>query len=142
MNVKQALKAKNKLTVRINELYSLAKSYNSIEEGNPRRYSVVGLLNEAEELTKELVDLKTKIHQANQPVYGKIFLMAELKGKVKQLKGMSCEEGKVTERFGSIQSVKEVEINIAQKDQMIKDLENQIEGLQDELDVHNATTTI
>jgi hypothetical protein len=142
MNVKQALKAKNKLTTQIKALYEIAKNHNSIEEGNLRRYSVNGVLNDAEELTKELVDLKTKIHQANQPVYGKIFLMAELKGKVKQLKGMSCEEGKVTERFGSIQSVKEVEINIAQKDQMIKDLENQIEGLQDELDVHNATTTI
>jgi hypothetical protein len=142
MNVKQALKAKTKITTRINELYSLAKSYNSIEEGNPRRYSVVGLLNEAEELTKELVDLKARIHTANQPVYGKIFLMAELKGRVKNLKAMSCEEGKVTERYGSVQSVKEVEINIAQKDAMVREIEEQIEKLQDELDVHNATTTI
>ncbi len=142
MTVKQALKAKAKLTTRISECYGSAKSYNSIEEGNLRRYSVVGLLNEAEELTKELVDLKVKIHQANLPVYGKIFLMAELKGRVKNLKAMSCEEGKVTERYGSIQSVKEVEINIAQKDAMIKEVEEQIEKLQDELDVHNATTLI
>jgi len=131
MNVKQALKAKNKLTVRINELYSLAKSYNSIEEGNPRRYSVVGLLNEAEELTKELVDLKTRIHLANQPVYGKIFLMAELKGRVKQLKSISCEEGKVTERYGSTVAIKEVELDVVQKDNLIKGIEAQIEGLQD-----------
>jgi len=96
MNVKQALKAKNKLTTQIKSLYDIAKSHNSIEEGNLRRYSVNGVLNEAEELTKELVDLKVKIHQ----------------------------------------------INIAQKDQMIKDLEYQIEGLQDELDIHNATTSI
>ncbi len=142
MNVKQALKAKNKLTVRINECYSLAKSYNSIEEGNTRRYSVIGLLNEANELTRELVDLKARIHQANQPVYGKIFLMAELKGRVKQLKSISCEEGKVTERYGSIQSVKEVELDVVQKDAMIKQLEAEIEQLQDELDVHNATTNI
>lgn len=142
MNVKQALKAKNKLTTRINELYSLAKAYNSIEEGNARRYSVIGLLNEANELTRELVDLKAKIHTANQPVYGKIFLMAELKGRVKQLKSISCEEGKVTERYGSIQSVKVVELDVVQKDAMIKQLEAEIEQLQDELDVHNATTNI
>jgi hypothetical protein len=142
MNVKQALKAKTKITTRINELYSLAKSYNSIEEGNPRRYSVVGLLNEAEELTKELVDLKARIHTANQPVYGKIFLMAELKGRVKNLKAISCEEGKVTERYGSTVAVKEVEMDIVQRDAMVKQLEAQIEQLQDELDVHNATTTI
>ena len=142
MNVKQALKAKTKITTRINELYSLAKSYNSIEEGNPRRYSVVGLLNEAEELTKELVDLKARIHTANQPVYGKIFLMAELKGRVKNLKAISCEEGKVTERYGSTVAVKEVEIDIVQRDAMVKQLEDEIEKLQNELDVHNATTAI
>ena len=142
MNVKQALKAKNKITTLINEIYTLTKAYNSIEEGNPRRYSVVGLLNEANELTRELVDLKAKIHTANQPVYGKIFLMAELKGRVKQLKAISCEEGKVTERYGSTVALKEVEIDIVQKDAMIKQLEDEIEKLQDELDVHNATATI
>ena len=142
MNVKQALKVKNKLVTDLKAQFEILKKYNSIEEGNPRRYSVVGLLNEAEELTKELVDLKARIHTANQPVYGKIFLMAELKGRVKNLKAMSCEEGKVTERYGSVQSVKEVEINIAQKDAMVREIEEQIEKLQDELDVHNATTTI
>lgn len=142
MNVKQALKAKNKLTTRINELYSLAKTYNSIEDGNPRKYSVVGLLNEAEELTKELVELKAKIHKANQPVYDKIFLMAELKGMVKQLKGLPCDEGKQSERYGTVVSVKVVEIDIVRKNEMIKELEAKIEQLQDVLDVHNATTNI
>jgi hypothetical protein len=142
MNVKQALKAKNKLTTKIKELYSIAKDNNSIEQGNPRRYSIVGVLNEANELTKELVDLKAKIHRANQPVYDKIFLMAELKGRVKQLKGIGCEEGKVTERYGSLQAIKEVEINIVQRNEMIENLEAEIEQLQDELDTHNAITQI
>jgi hypothetical protein len=142
MNVKQALKAKNKLTAKIKELYAIAKDNNSIEQGNPRRYSVIGVLNEANELTKELVDLKAKIHTANLPVYGKIFLMSELKGRVKQLKAIGCEEGKVTERYGSLQAIKEVEINIVQRNEMIENLEAQIEQLQDELDTHNAITQI
>ncbi len=40
MNVKQALKAKNKLVGEIKECYKIIQSQNSIEEGNPRRYSV------------------------------------------------------------------------------------------------------
>ena len=68
--------------------------------------------------------------------------MAELKGRVKQLKAISCEEGKVNERYGSIVSVKEVELDITQRDAMIKQLEADIEQLQDELDIHNATTNI
>lgn len=142
MTVKQALKEKNKLVTEIKSLYDIARNYNSIEEGNPRRYSVNGSLQRAQELTTKLVELKSKIHRANAPVYDKIFLMAELKMRAKLIKSMGCEEGKTTERYGSIVSVKEVEINVAQKDQMVKDIELQIEKLQDELDVHNATTSI
>lgn len=142
MTVKQALKAKNKLVADIKACYDIVEKHNSIEEGNPRRYSVKAKLDEAADLTKQLVDLKTRIHKANQPVYDKIFYMAELKGMVKQLKKLSVEEGKVTERYGSIQSVKEVEINVADRDQMVKTIELAIEKLQDELDVHNATTNI
>ena len=142
MTVKQALKEKNKLVTEIKSLYDIARNYNSIEEGNPRRYSVNGSLQRAQELTTKLVELKSKIHRANAPVYDKIFLMAELKMRAKLIKSMGCEEGKTTERYGSIVSIKEVEINVAQKDQMVKDIELQIEKLQDELDVHNATTKI
>lgn len=142
MNIKQALKLKNKLTAQIAELYRLAKTYNSIEEGNPRRYSIVQLLNQANALTNELVDLKTQIHLANGPVYGKIFRLAELKGRAKQIAGIGCEEGKVTERYGSTVSIKEAEMNVIERDNLLRQLETEIEQLQDELDIHNATTTI
>lgn len=142
MTIKQALKEKNKIVTEIKSLYDVARSYNSIEEGNPRRYSVKGSLERANELTKKLVELKTKIHRANAPVYDKIFLMAELKMRAKLIKTMGCEEGKVNERYGSIVSVKEVEINVSERDQIVKDLELEIEKLQDILDVHNATTSI
>lgn len=142
MNVKQALKEKNKLVTSIKALQEIVKTHNSIEEGNVRRYSVVATLATITDLTAQLVDLKSRIHKANQPVYHKIFLMAELKGQVKLLRTMPVDEGKVSERFGSSFSVKEVEINIAERDTMVKSLEKQIEQLQDELDVHNATTEI
>lgn len=142
MTVKQALKQKNKLVTEIKSLYDTARNYNSIEEGNPRRYSVKECLDQATELTKQLVELKAKIHRANAPVYEKIFLMSELKTRVKQLKAMGCEEGKVTERYGSVASVKTVEINIAEKDVMVKSIEAEIEMLQEELDTHNAITKI
>lgn len=142
MNVKQALKEKNKLITSIKALQEIVKTHNSIEEGNVRRYSVVTTLGTITDLTTQLVDLKSRIHKANQPVYHKIFLMAELKGQVKLLRTMPVDEGKVSERFGSSFSVKEVEINIAERDTMVKSLEKQIEQLQDELDVHNATTEI
>ena len=59
------------------------------------------------------------------------------------LKLIPVDEGKVSDRYSlSNQSVKEVELNIAERNAMIKGLEAEIEQLQDELDIHNATATI
>ncbi len=142
MNVSQALKQKNKLIVELKKQYQIAQKFNSQEEGNIRRYSVQNALDRAVELTMELTDLKTKIHLANAPVYDKIFRMAELKNRIKELRKIPTDEGKTEARFSSVASVKEVEINIAQLDGMVQFLEARIEEIQAELDVHNATTQI
>ena len=142
MNIKQALKLKNKLVTQMKEQYEIAKAHNSIEQGNPRRYSALKAIGEAEKLAIELAELKTKIHLANAPVYDLIFQMSELKNQIKQLKSIPVEEGKVTERYGSVTSIKEVELDIAQRDTIVKGLENKIEAIQDKLDTHNATTEL
>lgn len=142
MNVKQALKQKNKLVAELKEQFGILQKYNSIEEGNPRRYSMADTLDKIRTISVQLVELKAKIHRANQPVYEKIFELAEFKGMIKELKKVSTEEGKVNERYGSIVSVKQVELNVVDVENIIKNLEKSIEQLQDELDVHNATTQI
>lgn len=142
MNVSQALKQKNKLAVELKKQYTIAQRFNQIEEGNIRRYSVQEALDKAVGLTLELTELKTKIHLANAPVYGKIFRMAELKSRIKELKQIPTQEGKQAGSYGSNETVKEVEINIAEIDKMIEHLESQIEEIQSELDIHNSTTQI
>ena len=142
MNIKQALKLKNKLVANIKACYAVIQSQNSIEKGNPRRYSVVDKINEVQKYTNELVEIKRQIHTANQPVFEKIFLMAELKGMVKELKKMSVEEGKQSERYSLGTSEKEVELSVVDRDTIIASLEETIERLQDELDTYNATTEI
>jgi hypothetical protein len=142
MNIKQALKLKNKLVTQMKEQYEIAKAHNSIEQGNPRRYSALDAINKATELSNSLIELKTKIHLANAPVYGLIFQMSELKNQIKQLKSLPVDEGKVTERYGSIITIKEAEVNIAERDDIVKSIENQIEEIQDKLDTHNTITEL
>jgi hypothetical protein len=142
MNVKQALKAKNKLVTDLKAQYEILKRYNSIEEGNPRRYSMQNTLDKIHQLSNELVELKAQIHKANQPVYEKIFALAELKGMIKELRKVPTEEGKSSDRYSSVISVKVVELDVVTIDGIVKTLEEAIEKLQDELDVHNATTQI
>ena len=142
MNVKQALKVKNKLVTDLKANFEILKKYNSIEEGNPRRYSMKDTLDKITNLSNELVELKAQIHRANQPVYDKIFALAELKGLVKELKKVPTEEGKINERYGSVVSVKEVELNVVDIQNKVNILTTKIEEIQNELDIHNANTNI
>jgi hypothetical protein len=142
MNVKQALKVKNKLVTDLKAQYQILQRYNSIEEGNPRRYSMEDTLAKIETLQIELVGLKTQIHRANAPVYDKIFQLAELKGLVKELMKVPTDEGKQTERYGSVQSIKEVELNIVEIGEIVETLQIKIEAVQNELDIHNSNTNI
>ena len=142
MNVKQALKLKNKLITDLKVQYGILQRFNSIEEGNPRRYSMADTLVKINELSNELVELKAKIHRANAPVYDKIFDLAEVKGLIKELKKVPTDEGKQVERYGSVASVKEVELTIVDIQAIVDKLQERIEVLQNELDIHNANTQI
>jgi hypothetical protein len=144
MNIKQALKKKNKLIGMINEEFVKASQYNVVEEGNPRPYSAVEAIGKWMQLTNDLIVLKTQIHKANLPVYDKIFELSELKNQVKFLKTLNCTSGKVSGgRWGEGEPViKHAEINVVEKDKMVKNLEIRIETLQDELDQWNHNTSI
>ena len=144
MTIKQALKQKNKLIKNITENTKLMQQYNAIEVGNKRPYSSSELFEKVSKEMVELTNLKTKIHVANTPVLSKIFEMSEMKSLIASLKKMDCTEGKSNRDRYRLDSeiVMTSEISLVQRNQIIKDLEERIEKVQDELDVFNATTTI
>jgi hypothetical protein len=145
MNVKKALKEKNRLVKEIQELYTRLSQYNSIEVGNKRPYSVRESLELLNQKSNELVELKTKIHNANTPVYDKIFRLSELKSTISRLKTLDCTEGVSSDYYSRNREnppVKYAEITVVERDEMVKFMEGQIEDLQDILDNHNQITEI
>lgn len=146
MNIKKALKLKNKLVLQVSENYQKLSSYNSVEEGTNKPYDTREALEAYNSSVNELVELKTKIHRANGPVYDKIFRLSELKSMAARLKSLNCQEGKVTQRSrwdAEGQPVVMIaEIGIVERDEMVKHIESQIEEIQDILDTHNAVTEI
>lgn len=144
MTIKQALKQKNKLIKSITENTKLMQQYNSVEVGNKRPYSSKTLYDKISFDMSELATLKSKIHVANTPVLNKIFEMSELKSLVSSIKKMDCTEGKSNRDRYRLESevVLTSEISLVQRNEMVKELEEKIESIQDELDVYNATTTI
>ena len=145
MTIKQALKEKNKLTKQISSLVTRIQKYNSMEEGSVRTYDPKDDLDKLITTISQLVSLKTQLHLANTKVYGQIFRLSEYKGLVKYLRSIDCTEGKTNEsrRYGESSTIiKTSVINQIEMDNLITYYEGEIEKIQEELDVHNATTHI
>jgi hypothetical protein len=145
MNIKKALKEKNRLVKVIQDLQLRVVTYNSIEVGNKRPYSVRETLELLNEKSNELVELKTKIQVANAPIYKHIFRLSELKSMITRIKNLDCNEGIVQDYYSrnrETPTVKEAEVSIVERDEMIRHMENQIEEIQDILDNHNQITEI
>jgi len=145
MTIKQALKKKNQLVKEILDLHTRVATYNSVEVGNVRPYSAKESMELLNQKSNELVELKTKIHTANAPVYKYIFRLSELKSTIARIKNLDCNEGIVQDYYSrnrETPAVKETEISIVERDNMVKDMEAAIESIQDVLDNHNQITEI
>jgi hypothetical protein len=145
MNIKKALKEKNRLVKEILDLHNRVATYNSVEVGNVRPYSAKESIELLNQKSNELVELKTNIHKANTPVYDKIFRLSELKSTISRLKSLDCTEGVSTDYYSRNREnppVKTAEVSVVERDEMVKFMEGQIEELQDILDNHNQNTEI
>ena len=145
MTIKQALKEKNKLTKQIQSTVTRIQKYNSMEEGSVRTYDPREDMDRLIATISDLVNLKTNIHQANQKVYDKIFRLSEYKGLVKYLRSIDCTEGKTSDsrRYGESSTIVKTTIfGQIEMDNQITYYESEIEKIQEELDIHNATTYI
>jgi len=144
MNIKQALKEKNKLAKKVTDLMDRTNRNNSMDEGAVRSYDPKESLEQALQMVDDLVNLKTKMHMANAEVYDKIFRMSEYKSLVKYLKTLNCNQGTiVTSRYGdSTARQMTTVITEVERDTLVEKYETLIDNLQTELDTHNATTHI
>lgn len=145
MNIKQALKKKNLLVKEIQDLHARVATYNSVEVGNVRPYSAKESMEQINQKSNELVELKTNIHKANAPIYHHIFRLSELKSTIARIKNLDCNEGIVQDYYSrnrETPAIKETEISIVERDEMVKHMEGQIEEIQDILDNHNQITQI
>ena len=142
MTLKQALKKKNKLVKEMQEHMTLAQRNNSYSELATRNYSSKEELGNSIQKMEELINLKTRIHTANQPVYGLIFRLSELKTLIRGIKSISTTEG-VSNRGYSEESIKFLaEMNEVETRNLVKQYEDEIESIQEKLDHHNSVTEI
>ena len=137
MNLKKALKEKNKLKGKIYETCHRISKYNISEEKFERPYDPIKLWDELLVSVDEMVALKSKIQRANLDVFDKIFKLSELKGIAAKLKYLNCER-----EITSTGYVPQAAISTIDRDKLIENIEKQIEQIQEELDEFNYRKTI
>jgi hypothetical protein len=145
MNIAKALKVKNRLVGRIANQQLIITRENCRRDDNVSMVNVEAEFEVLQNLVNELVNLKTQISVASTPIFGKIVQMQEQKAFVNYLRSISTREGVEIESYGQT-VVKEYKwtsfINDVKKDILIKELEDSINALQDEVDNFNAITSI
>lgn len=145
MNLTKALKHKKKLVKQADEMFNRFQRYNSQNKENVNKgYSPEEAFNSWIELTQDLIELKTKIHNANIKIAEKIFRLGELKNLVSRLRNVDTKSGMVREyRHGDPTPVEYVAyMDLFAKDDQISKLEGEIEQLQEEIEAYNAITKI
>jgi hypothetical protein len=141
MNLTKALKHKKKLVKQIDEMFIRFSKFNSVEKGSVG-YDPEQAYNQWVELTNNLIDLKTKIHIANVGIADKIFKLGELKNMASKIRNVSTQEGTVKDRYTDAATEYVVHMDLFAKDTRVKELEEQIETLQEEIEAYNALTMI
>tara|TARA_R110000822_G_scaffold21989_1_gene69534 strand:- start:1312 stop:1776 length:465 start_codon:yes stop_codon:yes gene_type:complete len=142
----RALKLKNRLAGQLAKIGGRAVSHNSYVEGTNNSYDSVKVFAEYRKIQEQLVELKSKVQAANAPIHKDIAMMGELRTEIVLLNSMSVTKGVVTEpRYGEGQDTTRVYVAAIDKlarDNNVAELEQEIDILQDDIDAHNATTTI
>jgi hypothetical protein len=145
MNLTKALKHKKKLVKQADEMFNRFQRYNSQNKENvDKGYSPEEAFNSWIELTQDLIELKTKIHNANIKIAEKIFRLGELKNLVSRIRVVDTKSGLVKEhRHPDVAPIEYVAyMDLFAKDDQISKWEGEIEQLQEEIEAYNAITKI
>lgn len=138
----QALKYKVRLGSHLEKTRAKTRGINSYWPGQPDFTELASILKETDLLMDNLISLKFEISKANEPIQKKIFLLSELKSKITGLRYISTARESRTNPSTYEVSYAELQINKKEMDEMISSIQKEINALQDDIDLFNATNKI
>jgi hypothetical protein len=140
MNLRKALKEKNKVAGNLNHLFHRMRENNITEDGQSRPYNSKEVLCEINQEIDQLVELKVKLQLANTPILNDIYRVAELKVLIRQLRYMECNDSRKIS--SGIITYHIATIKADERDQLIKSLEEEIEAIHERIDAFNFRTSL
>ena len=140
MNLRKALKEKNKVAGNLNHLFHRMRENNITEDGQSRPYNSKEVLSEINQEIDQLIELKVKLQLANTPILNDIYRVAELKVLIRQLRYMECNDSRKIS--SGIITYHIATIKADERDQLIKSLEEDIEAIHERIDAFNFRTSL
>ena len=141
----KALRIKNRLAKAIKGLESEIIYQNSLPKGETRKVDVREAAKAHSRAGEILVEVKEAIAEANRPVRGKVFELAELKSRLSMWGEVSADEGKTLGgRLTKLPDGVEMESEFSYEEikRIQEDLTRGIDTLQEELDRFNHTVEV
>ncbi len=143
MNISIALKILARINKRITELNSLLVLNNRVRV-DEERLVPLDLLAELKTRVEEYATLKGKLSKASVPMVTKLSKLEKLKGLLNVIRTLNTSEAPEVISYGM--SHKEVPVVVGLSKTTIEEekanLQRQIDQIQDELDLYNATTLL
>ena len=143
MSLAQALKEKNRIVGEIANLWNFVQSQNSVWETHNRSIDVRETMETIELYTEKLVELKTKIGNANEGNLQNMYALEECKSRMAKFGNLDTTEDI---RYHGLNDEKIIRrtsvITASEVIKMTKELQKKCNRLQDALDAYNATHTI
>ena len=141
----KALKLKNKSVEDYHLAINEVLSNNSRDVDETKDVDAKEKYEEVKASLSNLVEFKTKIHEASAPIRGLIFELSEVKNLLVRLRTLNTKSGVVKEpQYGSGLIVRTFEASISESEKKAEmtRLENEIVRFQDVIDEFNSVTTI
>lgn len=144
MNIAQALKKKNRLQGELTTLiHSYQTSNRTVKGNNDLAEKSSQIFIKINNMITEISKLKGAIAKATHPVAHYISKLGHLKEALKATRELDISTSDHRYKIaGEVDVEYDVSINDVTKQQYIKDLTNQINDIQDELDNFNASTQV
>jgi len=139
----RALKEKNRIKREMSRLQKIIQSHNSqLADKWQSPYVIKDVLLRYSQLKDNLIYLKTKIQEANIPIYGFIFQMSEARSMIDWLSSLDTRDGKHESPYNDSINEYRAQINRQELDEILRELTLRIDELQDKIDEFNHTTKI
>ena len=143
MSLRKALKVKKNLAGEIGKIRATITKFNSQEVKNPH-IDVGALLVELNVKNEILINLKSAIAVQNVAIYPDIISIEEIKGLIAFYEGLDTTENSREIRNTvngreMVDVVRTVQINLAQKNDIVKELQRKLEATLERIDDYNAS---